>query len=46
MDAFHEEVERILGHAAEPYHRIDIAAPPVTSLLGRTICSPQKLTRP
>jgi uncharacterized protein (DUF427 family) len=24
MDAFHEEDERILGHAADPYHRIDI----------------------
>jgi uncharacterized protein (DUF427 family) len=24
MDAFYEEDERILGHAADPYHRIDI----------------------
>ncbi|HEY1567859.1 MAG TPA: DUF427 domain-containing protein [Solirubrobacteraceae bacterium] len=24
MDAFHEETERIIGHAADPYHRIDI----------------------
>jgi uncharacterized protein (DUF427 family) len=24
MDAFHEEDERILGHAADPYHRIDV----------------------
>jgi uncharacterized protein (DUF427 family) len=24
MDAFYEENERILGHAADPYHRIDI----------------------
>jgi uncharacterized protein (DUF427 family) len=24
MDGFHEEDERILGHAADPYHRIDI----------------------
>jgi uncharacterized protein (DUF427 family) len=24
MDAFHEEAERILGHAADPYRRIDI----------------------
>jgi uncharacterized protein (DUF427 family) len=24
MDAFHEEDDRILGHAADPYHRIDI----------------------
>ena len=24
IDAFHEEDERILGHAADPYHRIDI----------------------
>lgn len=24
MDAFYEEEERILGHAADPYHRIDI----------------------
>lgn len=24
MDAFYEEGERILGHAADPYHRIDI----------------------
>jgi uncharacterized protein (DUF427 family) len=24
MDAFYEEAERILGHAADPYHRIDI----------------------
>ena len=31
MDAFYEEDERILGHAADPYHRIDIrhsVAPP------------------
>ncbi|WP_069467419.1 DUF427 domain-containing protein, partial [Actinacidiphila rubida] len=26
MDAFFEEDERILGHAADPYHRIDIRA--------------------
>ncbi len=26
MDAFYEEDERILGHAADPYHRIDIRA--------------------
>lgn len=24
MDAFYEEDERILGHAADPYHRIDV----------------------
>ncbi len=24
MDAFYEEDERIVGHAADPYHRIDI----------------------
>jgi uncharacterized protein (DUF427 family) len=24
MDAFYEEDERILGHAADPYHRVDI----------------------
>jgi uncharacterized protein (DUF427 family) len=24
MDAFYEEAERIVGHAADPYHRIDI----------------------
>jgi uncharacterized protein (DUF427 family) len=24
MDAFYEEDERVLGHAADPYHRIDI----------------------
>ena len=24
MDAFHEEEDRILGHAADPYHRIDV----------------------
>lgn len=24
MDAFYEEDERILGHAADSYHRIDI----------------------
>jgi hypothetical protein len=24
MDGFHEEDDRILGHAADPYHRIDI----------------------
>jgi uncharacterized protein (DUF427 family) len=24
MDAFYEEEERIVGHAADPYHRIDI----------------------
>ena len=24
MDAFYEEDDRILGHAADPYHRIDI----------------------
>ena len=24
IDAFYEEDERILGHAADPYHRIDI----------------------
>ena len=24
MDAFHEEDDRILGHAADPYHRIDV----------------------
>jgi uncharacterized protein (DUF427 family) len=24
MDAFYEEDERIIGHAADPYHRIDI----------------------
>jgi uncharacterized protein (DUF427 family) len=24
MDAFYEEHERVLGHAADPYHRIDI----------------------
>lgn len=24
MDGFYEEAERILGHAADPYHRIDI----------------------
>jgi uncharacterized protein (DUF427 family) len=24
MDAFYEENERILGHAADPYHRIDV----------------------
>lgn len=24
MDSFHEEEERIVGHAADPYHRIDI----------------------
>ena len=24
MDAFYEEAERIIGHAADPYHRIDI----------------------
>jgi uncharacterized protein (DUF427 family) len=24
MDAFYEEVERILGHPVDPYHRIDI----------------------
>jgi uncharacterized protein (DUF427 family) len=26
MDAFYEEDERIVGHAADPYHRIDIRA--------------------
>ncbi len=26
MDAFYEEEERIVGHAADPYHRIDIRA--------------------
>lgn len=24
IDAFHEEAERIIGHASDPYHRIDI----------------------
>jgi uncharacterized protein (DUF427 family) len=24
MDAFYEEDERVLGHAADPYHRIDV----------------------
>ena len=24
MDAFYQEAERILGHAADPYHRIDV----------------------
>ena len=24
MDAFYEEDERIVGHSADPYHRIDI----------------------
>jgi uncharacterized protein (DUF427 family) len=28
MDAFYEEDERILGHAADPYHRIDIRQSP------------------
>jgi len=26
MDAFYEEDERIVGHAADPYHRVDIRA--------------------
>ena len=26
MDAFYEEADRIIGHAADPYHRIDIRA--------------------
>jgi uncharacterized protein (DUF427 family) len=26
MDAFYEEDERIVGHAADPYHRIDVRA--------------------
>lgn len=26
MDAFYEEDERVVGHAADPYHRIDIRA--------------------
>ena len=26
MDAFYEEDERIVGHAADPYHRNDIRA--------------------
>jgi hypothetical protein len=25
MDAFYEEDDRIVGHAADPYHRIDVA---------------------
>ena len=31
MDAFYEEDERILGHAADPYHRIDVRQPPAIS---------------
>ncbi|MGW1054621.1 DUF427 domain-containing protein [Streptomyces sp. NPDC001118] len=28
MDAYYEEDDRILGHAADPYHRIDIRDTP------------------
>jgi len=31
MDAFYEEDERIVGHAADSYHRIDIRQASVTS---------------
>jgi hypothetical protein len=30
MDAFYEEDERIAGHAADSYHRIDIRLPSTT----------------
>ncbi|MET8996474.1 DUF427 domain-containing protein [Amycolatopsis sp. NPDC004169] len=36
MDAFYEEDERIVGHAADPYHRIDLAA--LTPVEGETFC--------
>ena len=39
MDAFYEEDERILGHAADPYHRIDIrnTSRPLEVRLGDTV---------
>ncbi|MFE5112587.1 DUF427 domain-containing protein [Streptomyces sp. NPDC056663] len=39
MDAFYEEDERILGHAADPYHRIDIrnSSRPLEVRLGDTV---------
>ena len=37
MDAFYEEDERILGDAADPYHRIDIRRTSVTSSCNTTV---------
>jgi uncharacterized protein (DUF427 family) len=40
MDAYHEEAERIIGHAADPYHRIDVrssARRVVVESGGRTV---------
>ena len=45
MDAFYEEDERIVGHAADPYHRIDIRETSrnlVVSHDGRTIADTKK----
>ena len=45
MDAFYEEDERILGHAADPYHRIDIRRARGTSWSGTAIRSSPTPTR-
>jgi uncharacterized protein (DUF427 family) len=39
MDAFYEEDEPILGHAADPYHRVDVRSSRrrLTVRLGRTV---------
>src|SRR5262249_7371982 len=47
MDAFYEEDERILGHAADPYHRIDIRQASrrlVVSHAGRIITDTKRPT--
>jgi hypothetical protein len=38
MDAFYEEDERILEHAADPYHRIDIRRSSRHLVEGQTFC--------